>query len=372
MNPLSKTLFQSFVKPFYKENAGAFVFVFTMMFCIISKVDGAGLYAYHYSLATGILTNNTFLILVLFIWFLYVRKCAGFVSAIMLRPEYGFLQFYNQVPVLRRFRLLLVVESWLLLPVLLYALFMAFAGIRQHLYMPVLFIIVYLLMLLIIAVIWHVYRLNLLNNKYIFRLQQRLVNSASFSSYSLIIIRFIAGRQLLIWAGIKVFTCGVLYLIVRNNTNADYDVSMPFLFYSFGMLANGVLLFRIREFEEMFLSFYRGLAVTLTKRLWQYVLMYFLLMIPELITILLLTPDHLHIADAVNFALCGFSLLLLMNSIAFLDDFKMKDYIKILLALFFVECILLITTGFMVLYLLFFATAIILFRKRYYLFEQKI
>ncbi len=48
-----KILFKSFVKTFYKENAGAFVFVFTMLFCIVSKVDGAGLYEYHYSLVTG-------------------------------------------------------------------------------------------------------------------------------------------------------------------------------------------------------------------------------------------------------------------------------------------------------------------------------
>lgn len=370
MAHLSKTLFQSFVKPFYKENAAAFVFVFTMMFCIISKVDGAGLFEYHYSLVTGILTNNVFLLLVLFIWLLYVRKCVAFVSAIILNPHYSFLQVYNQLSKAKRFRLLLMVDIYLLMPVLCYVVFMVFVGIRQQLYLPVLFIAGYLLALCLASAIWHVYRLNNPYAKDHFIWRQWIVKPFLSSFYPVVLVRFVATAQLPVWAGIKIFTCGVLYLIARNNNTTDYDISMPFLFYSFGILANGVLLFRIRVFEETYLSFYRGLPVSLMKRFAQYSLVFFTLFIPELITLAALLPVHLHYPDAIHFTLCGFSLLLLMHSTSFIEDFTMKDYVKILLALFFMECIFLMTIGFTFLWLFLSILSIIVFLKRYYIFER--
>ncbi|MEJ0104494.1 MAG: hypothetical protein WDO19_18860 [Bacteroidota bacterium] len=51
MNYPARILFQTLVKPFYKENAGAFVFIFTLLFYAVGSVDGAGLFAFHYSLA---------------------------------------------------------------------------------------------------------------------------------------------------------------------------------------------------------------------------------------------------------------------------------------------------------------------------------
>ena len=60
MNSPYKILFQTLVKPFYKENKGAFIFIFTMFFFIVSQQSDAGLYAYHYSLVTGMLSNWSF------------------------------------------------------------------------------------------------------------------------------------------------------------------------------------------------------------------------------------------------------------------------------------------------------------------------
>jgi hypothetical protein len=98
MKPASKIFFRSFVQPFYRENIGLFVFVFSMMFFIVSKVDGAGLYEYHYSLVTGMLNNNILLSCVLFLWLIYVRKYVLFVSGTISNPQYTFLHIYNQLP----------------------------------------------------------------------------------------------------------------------------------------------------------------------------------------------------------------------------------------------------------------------------------
>ena len=370
MNHRFKILFQSFVKTFYKENAGAFVFVFTIMFCIVSKVDGAGLYEYHYSLATGILKSNILLFLVLFIWFLYVRKYFVFVSDVITNPHYAFLQVYNQLSKINRLRLFFIIEVLLLMPILLYVLFISFVGFKQRLYLPVLSAIIFLLLLCVIATSLHVRQLDNLNKRFklpFLKITKRLNLSLS---YQFILIRFVAIKQMNIWIGIKIFTCGILYLIARNNNAVDHDISMAFLFYNFGILANGVLIFRIRAFEEIYLAFYRTLPISLINRFFQYSFLYFILLIPEFITTLTLMPVHIPFKDAVNFILCGFSLSLLMNSLTFIENLKMKEFVVMLLALFCIECVFLMIVGFSFLYFTFFTLAITIFFKSYYKFEQ--
>ena len=160
MKATSKIFFRSFVQPFYRENIGLFVFVFSMMFFIVSKVDGAGLYEYHYSLVTGMLSNNIFLSCVLFIWLIYVRKYILFVSGVLSSPQYTFLHIYNQLTKIKRFRLFLTVQVWLLLPVLLYVWFILVVGLQQHLYIPLLIIIISLLTMLVSGALYHIHALN--------------------------------------------------------------------------------------------------------------------------------------------------------------------------------------------------------------------
>ncbi len=368
----SNILFQSFVKPFYKENTGLFVFVYTMMFCIVGVVDGAGLIEYHYSLITGILSNWKFLLFVFFTWFLYARKYAVFVSVTMHKPQYAFMHIFNCLSKVQQYTLFFKVQLWLMLPVLLYTVIIYFIGYWQHRYVPLIYITLYLLLLCIAADAWHVYLLHNLQQKKILFWQKVQLFPTLSASYLMVLLRFVARKQIIIWAGIKVYTCGILYMIARNNSVHDTDIVPAFLFFNFGILSNGILVYRIREFEETYLTFYRGAPVSLIKRFLQYAFFYCVLLVPEFITAGKLIPVHLDDAQAIRFALCGYSLLLLMNSITFIQNFSTKEFVKILILLFFVVCIFLPSFGLTVLYLFLFAVAIVTFLRSYYQFEQKI
>src|SRR5438046_1827283 len=118
MTYAAKILLQTFVKSFYRENAGVFVFIFTVMFFVVSQQSGAGLYAYHYSLVTGMLSNTGFLLFVFFTWFIYARKCVAFVFDVLQKPENNFIHIFNCLSKARRFQLFLLVEVWLMMPIL--------------------------------------------------------------------------------------------------------------------------------------------------------------------------------------------------------------------------------------------------------------
>ncbi len=366
MNYPAKILFQSFVKSFYRENAGTFIFFFTVMFFIVSQQSGAGLYSYHFSLVKGMLSNTSFLLFILLAWILYARKCTAFVSAIIVKPEYSFLHIFNYQDKAKRLKLFFIVEAWLLMPVILYALFIIIVGWQLHYYTSVLIVIFYLLFLCCSAAALHVYQLDKLHKNIVLPIKKIKLLSLLTSHYPVILIRFVMNKQKILWLGTKLFTCGVLYSLTKNNSLSDFDACFVFLFYNFGILANGIIIYRIREFEETYLMFYRGAPISLGKRLLQYSMVYFALLLPEFITVYLLAPAHLHYIDAINLTLCGYSLVLLMNSITFIQNFSMKQYLIMLLLIFCVQYLFLMTIGLTYLYLLFFIASTLFFISGYY------
>ena len=237
----ARILFQTLVKSFYRENAVAFVLIFTVIFFAVGSVDGAGLFAFHYSLALGMLKSNIFLLLVFITWLFYARKCVAFVSSVLHDPHYSFLHIYNCLSSFKRFQLFFFVQACLLMPVFLYSIFVAFVGWHEHLYTHAISGIVYLLIACIGAAIWNVYTLNNPGKKTIFPTFSLLKDYSVASSYSFILVRFISITQKFTWAVIKVVTCVPLYLIARNNILTASDIILLFLFFNFGILTNGII-----------------------------------------------------------------------------------------------------------------------------------
>ncbi|PSL50290.1 hypothetical protein CLV51_1011634 [Chitinophaga niastensis] len=369
MNYPARILFQSLIKSFYRENAGAILFFITMLFLIVAPTHGAGLIAYHHSLIIGLLQSNTFLLLVFFVWLLYTRKCVAFVADVLGKPEYTFIHIFNYLGKAKRFRLFFFVEVCLLMPVLLYAALIIIVGWQQHFYFAAMLVLGYTLLLCTASTVRHVYLLNNLERKTQLSSKKAKWISKLLSVYPVILIQSVANNQKFLWLGIKVFTCGILYGIAQNNTIAQYDAGSVFWFFNFGIIANGVLVFRTREFEETYLAFYRGAPVSLLKRFLGYSLVCFMLLFPEFITIGMLVPVHLHYSDAISFALGSYSLVLLMNSITFLHRFSMKTYLKIVLLITCIQFIFLVFAALTALYLLFFILAVICFMVGYYKFE---
>ncbi|BAV05292.1 hypothetical protein SAMN05421788_105249 [Filimonas lacunae] len=362
-----RLLRKSLVAPFYKENMSLFFFLITVMFCVVNVVDGAGLFEYHYSLTLGMLTGISFMLLVFVAWLLYARKCAGFVAALLQRQDYAFVHIYRCKPLARQMLLFMGVSLLLLLPLFLYGLFVVYVGWHSH-HLPATGVVWGYLLLLAggNAVVW-VYRLHHpATHKAAAGLR---LGRSLLSRYPFMLLQQVLEKQKVLWLSIKVYSCGVLFLIARNNTEASYDFSFPFLFFLFGVFANGIIIHRLREFEETHLFFYRSMPVSLGKKWAQYCSVYAVLLLPEMITVLQLTPVHLHVADAIWSNLAVYSLLLLMNSIAFVRSFSARQYLKVLLYLFFVYAGFLICSGLPYLCVLGFVAAWGIFNRFYYRFQ---
>ncbi len=369
MNRLSPILIKSFVLPFYRENAGAFFFFITIMFLCVGPLNGAGVIEYHYSLMTAAFKSQVFTLLICAGWILFARKCSSFVIKKQSDPGYSFFHILTIVDARKRFGLCLQIQLLLFAPVLIYGSIFVITGAYQHYFITPVALTLCMVLCCVIPAIRQMDQLNYLRKRRV--ISWHPFNRASvLHSYPFILLRFIFGSQKWVFVAIKIFTCGVLYGMALNNSPDDYDINFPFLFFNFGVMANGYIVYKLRVFEETYLLFYRNMPVSLIKRFLQYVIIYAILLIPEWIIIITLTPFHLTPHDAWNVGLSAFGVLLFINSLYFLDDFSMKAYLRALLVVLCVEYFFVIADALSVLYPLLFITAALIFFTNYYSFEK--
>lgn len=361
-------LIKSLVLPFYKENTGVFFFVFVIMFGVVNMVDGAGIFEYHYSLARGMVGYSHFMLQVLAIWGLYLRKGVSFVTGLLQRPAYGFLHILRTISPVKQWLLWLGVSAVLFLPVLLYLVWVVYVGIGQGLIVNTVIALAVAVAMCLAAAGRLVYYLNHLCGGSVVVRRMGWWQCIRLSYPAILLLQVVQAQKVL-WAGIKLYSCGVLYLVARNNNTEVYDLSFPFLFFNFGVLVNGMVVYRIRELEETALQFYRSLPVSLLLRWLGYAGLYAILMLPELVTVAALTPQHLHVADAFRMAGVAYGTVLLMHSISFLRAFAAVEYLKVLAALFGVQILFVIYSQWMGMCVLFMIAALIIYCYGYYRYQ---
>jgi hypothetical protein len=371
MNITNTILIRSFVKPFYRQNGGFFTFLFIILFGAVGRVDGAGLFEYHFSLIRGILKNPFVFLLILFLWLLYAKKCEQFILNILRRPDYAFLQILSGVKTKKLYVSLVIVQVLLFLPVIIYAMIIGVAGIYLHVYIACGILLLYLISLCLISVRWYLYHIQ--NPALSEETQTGRYNLTSVeTSYWSIFIRYIGGNKKMLFAGIKIFSCGILYGMLVNQTGTNHELDMIILFFSLGILGHGLLIHQIRDLEETRLSFYRSIPVSIFKRFVQYAVFYLIILLPEIFTIIVLTPKHLGYSDAVLFVFSGYSLLLFMHSLLFIQFFPMKAYLKIIMCLYLTIYCSILVSSLLWLCLFLFSSSFAIFRARYYRYERQL
>ncbi len=321
---LNKTL----VKNFYRQQTGFFLFVFLFFFGVVAPSMQL---AYHYALIRGMLEAPVFMALVWLAWLGYAVKVYRFVSAMLTVPECFFLQKLRTLSRVRVFARFLGVQALLLLPVWSYALIVAAVGWHKKAFATVLEMLLYVALLVVLgamAYIWRLWHPEDQQGQLSSRAGRRVV------PYWSILLRYLLAENKALLAGIKLFSCSVLYLMLRMQSPADYDCRMPYFVFSLALFGHGLLFYRCREMETTRMRWYRALPVPLIKRFAQPGLFCALLLLPEIATLAWLTPNPIRVTDAFSFIVSAYSLLLLLYSLLCTVPFATGDYLKLCLVLF--------------------------------------
>ena len=361
MNPIAnKTL----VKSFYRQNAGFFLLLFILFFGVVAPSEQL---AYHYTLILGMLETPLFLGIVLFAWLLYGLKTIRFLLGSLDEPEANFLYKLATLSRGRLFRLCMGIQGLLLLPVWAYSFVVMGVAVHRHAYGVALLVPLYMAVINTAGAVC--LRMRLLYPGRRWEILRRRRHKMKVPYWS-ILIRYLLKEEKALVGGIKIFSCATLYLLLKEQGPDDYDLRMPFLFYSLSLFGHGAILYRCRQLENTRLLFYRAMSVPQAARFGQYALFYLLLLLPEMLVLGWLTPHPIRVRDTIAFLLSGYSVLLLMNSILYTAPFTNRVFLRICLLIFGILYCCVLGNYLILLSEVFLVTATVLFFRGYARYEM--
>ena len=331
MNTINKILKHSVAGPFYRQHAGAFLFLFFILFGIQPSFNDA--LKTHYAFITGILTSIIFFFIALSGWILYALKIILFFRSCLQKESYDFLYHLNALKPTKRFLLLLRLNSTMLAPLTFYGLFILGVAIKDH-YIITGLSVVFLIVFLHFAATLICY-VFLQKAKAI---QQVVKNTILFPLPKTLfgfVLKFIFHRQFITLLIVKLLSFSCLYFFVRTDASV-FEERMLWLLYITSLIGHSIIVYKNFHFMEAELSFYRNLPVRGALTLLSLLGVYTILLLPEAWALRGLITTQGHAADYTWMMLTGPSLLLLLHSLLYTEDMGMEEFLKLLFGVWIV------------------------------------
>ena len=327
MNPVNKILSRTIIAPYYRQNAGLFLFLFFLLFG--TQPSLYHILLLHYSLIKSILNSGAFFILTLGIWSLYSFKVISFIYGCFKKENYNFLFLLNEVNKVIRYLQLLVMITILLAPLWLYGLIVTGVAIKEQLW-PGAVKVLLSIIVIITAATFIVYSLLQKANGLQEVNGRKNIFSASLPvSFFSFCITFILQRQFLPLLITKLLSFASIYFFSRTDTIV-FEARMLWLIYITALIGHSFIIYKLFHFIEKELNFYRNMPVKLSAILLFLLLIYCMLLLPEAWALLGMAINQHNWTDYGWMIAAGPSLLLLLHCLLYTNDMKTEEFLKLL------------------------------------------
>ena len=361
MLPINKVLIRIIVTEFYKQNLGLFLFVFFIMF---GMVEGSQLIYYHLSLITGVIQSTAFFSLVLTLWLVYAIKSAQFVTSQLAKPQHSFLFVLTSLPKFAQVFAFALVHVLIHTPVLLYAIAIATVAFDQGQWLLSTEVIVFNLLLCGILCLISVHKLNhpsAFSNVTFFKLPRFIKKSLAWFYAA-----FLLNELKVITTVTKLFSYFAVYGFLQISVD-HYENRIALMGLLVGLTGHAVLIFELRKWEDSYLHFLKNLPFSPITRYLTMVIIFSLLLLPELF---LLLTHHVKLIDLIGSLLFSISFLLLLFAMVHHLKMDMDKYIQYLLILFLISFGIVLFKLYWVLILLYLFTSFSWYKKYFYTYES--
>jgi hypothetical protein len=278
MGAVTHVLNKVLVKKFYERNVGLLFFVFYLMFGV---VESNQVISYHRSLIYGVLTSPVFLLGVMGVWMLYSAKYLQLVLSELSEPHNQFLKDYSRLDRPQQFWPMLFSIFMMDQPVLIYSAFIVGVGIVSQQYLPAVAVIVFHSAKLVGCTWIVLQRINSLHE----RKTTKLLPTIQWP-WKRYFPFFYLGHFTNQLPLALLFTKGFsLFAIIgfMQITTDHYENRTALMGLLFGLMAHSVIIFESRRLEETYLTFAKGLPLSMLKRFVFLSLFYGVLLMPELV-----------------------------------------------------------------------------------------
>ena len=351
-----KLLFRTIGISFYQQHVGLFLVAAYLLF---GMIQGYQLIEFHLSLLISICSSAINSLLTLAFWLLYALKCLLFIKQQLNLAEYQFTMLTTTLNKGKQMKLWINVYCLLMLPLLIYAGLMV-ATMVKHQYYFGLIAIIGLLLLIALAASYTFYTSN-----YTFKPTRNLINLPKFK----------LPKPFWTWPLFYLFQQQVILLLVCKLVSILFFKAILWVFTDVGpdirvyltalltvVLSHAMLIYHLLKFDASYQSFAKSLPISAVKRLYGWLALFLLLLLPEFGMLFWLT--HFNIVVLLYGILFSLSGLLLMQSLIYILKADMESYFKYLLFFFFISM-----TAILAGYYFLFSLAILAIAVAFYLFR---
>jgi len=358
-HPLTNILFKIFARGFYTAHAGLLAVGFFVMF---GMVEPGQIVNYHKTLMLTMVSSPLMMAVVFVAWFLYTTKCWHYVNGQIRAVNQQFL-FYtsNAFEQKHQFKSWFYLQLVLLLPISVYGAIAAGVGLAHGFYIIPVVLLAYLTLLAALSAKLYARTINKLidggSPGWLFTLSAKW-NKPWFSLF----IYNVFDKHKIAW----LLTKGISYLLITGFfllfADVAHDVRVAGIAFLSVVVAHVRLIFENRVFEEKWLSFTRNLPYSRAKLFVNFIMVYIVLLLPEIIWLF----SRFSLVIAIELLLAGIGTLMLFHCLLYFIGLDMEKY---MLWIFF----LFVAVFWMILFRLLWVTALVniglafmIFYGRYY------
>jgi len=302
------------------------MFLFYVLFGLPQDVGG-----FHIAIATMIVQSQLSLLIVFGLWFLYNLKSIDYITKQLRAPQQQFLTCIQNLGRKKSFWYLSFVQFAVYFPVTSYAIFLIIIAFQHQAYIVIAEILGFVLLMLLTAPVLYVKTLERSFSELRFNLFSSSLRIPK--TLSTIPLAYIWNNRKQMLFITKLFSLLLLFLFIKTFEPDHYDIR-PLLFcFLLSAISNCTIVFEIRNFENDYLQLSKNFPFSRLRRFIQAVLMYVLLLLPELIFVWKAWPVFFHLADYLQLALSAVSLLLFLHTMLLTGNITMDAFIKIVFAM---------------------------------------
>ncbi|MEJ0102773.1 MAG: hypothetical protein WDO19_09550 [Bacteroidota bacterium] len=230
------------------------------------------------------------------------------------------------------------------LPVLVYSVFVIGFAFKENNLFLVFILVTYQVAVSLLSVFIYLYKLNYLPVHGILKrlLFFSLPVMGIKKSFSFYLLYYTFHYRKLALLTIKLASLFILNVILVLNKD-DFAMRDFILVFMVILLIHAFLVFYYARFIEKEISFTRNLPIPIFKRYLVYGLIYGLLLLPELLFMLVEGGGLINAYIIFIFYFTGLGQLLLFTSVLYITRLKIKEYLKLIFAVYLLSSILLLS-----------------------------
>jgi hypothetical protein len=363
MKAILHLMIKALVMPFYKDHAGMLVFVFLIMF---GAVESSQIVNYHLALIYAMLNSGIFLLIIFLIWLLYSLKSLHFLLKTSSQDAWQFLNYLTLLSAKQNFVCFFIISFLTFIPVFAYTIFIYIVGLQSKLTgtLGIIFIFQSALWLMSAWVLNYTIR-----NRHVaspFALPTLILpwQRTRLGIYAGYLIK--EEKSAIILS--KLFSLTLIYIVKETLETGD-DFRIIGITWLFALLSHTYIIQKLKTFEDHRLQWTRSLPITITHTYATYLLLYALMMTPELILLSGTIGRGTSFLQLFLLPVFSSTFLVAIHTYLFKPKRDPDKFTTYLFWLFMVCFMLVLSKMIWVTAAVLIALSFLLFRKRFFLYE---